>query len=136
MEREQVLPISDRMRRAIEGLPDGSSITLPVEVVREWLDAHGENEAEPALHRVGECRPSPDLTVAEIADREGIGVSTVRTMMPRVAGAYKLAGRWKCSLRDWCAYLDSLKEGEDSKELPGPIERDPETYEFPTRRVG
>ena len=47
------MKLSDRLRRMIDGVPDGASITLPVEVLKGWL---GENHG--GLDH--------DLTVAEV----------------------------------------------------------------------
>ena len=35
------MKLSDRLTRMIDGMPDGASITLPVEVVKGWLTENG-----------------------------------------------------------------------------------------------
>ena len=58
--------LSDRLQRIIEGLPPGGSFTLPVNVVREWLE-----DLEPEFR--------PDLTVPQVAEFFGRSPSTIRT---------------------------------------------------------
>ena len=35
------MKLSDRLTRMIDGMPDGASIVLPVDAVREWLSENG-----------------------------------------------------------------------------------------------
>ena len=47
--------LADRIRKMIEGMPDGASVMLPVDTVRTWLD---ENY----------CGLEQDLTVEEVGE--------------------------------------------------------------------
>ena len=49
------MKLSDRLTRMIDGMPDGASITLPVEVVKGWLAENGSGLEH-------------DLTVAEVGE--------------------------------------------------------------------
>ena len=57
--------LSDRLTRMIDGMPDGASITLPVEVVKGWLSENGSGLDH-------------DLTVGEVAKFFGRSPSTIR----------------------------------------------------------
>ena len=47
--------LSDRMRKAIDGLPGSAAITLPVETIEEWLDVNGSGlEPDRTVEEVGE----------------------------------------------------------------------------------
>jgi excisionase family DNA binding protein len=56
----------DRFRRLLEGMPDGASVSLPVGILRGWLEEAGGGSFE------------PDLTVKEVADCYGRSPARVR----------------------------------------------------------
>ncbi len=58
--------LQERLRRMIEGMPGGASVTLPVEVVEDWLGASAIDV-------------EPDLTVREVAAFFGKSPQTIRT---------------------------------------------------------
>ena len=35
------MKLSDRLSRMVDGMPDGASITLPVDALRDWLSENG-----------------------------------------------------------------------------------------------
>lgn len=78
---KHTIGLSTRLRRAIEGLPDGTSVTFPVERIRTWVaDSKGDVE--------------PDRTVREVAELFGRSPVTVRAWIR--AGrlkAYRFRGR-------------------------------------------
>ena len=59
------MKLSDRLTRMIDGMPDGASITLPVEVVKGWLTENGSGLDH-------------DLTVEEVAKFFGRTPATIR----------------------------------------------------------
>ena len=59
------MKLSDRLTRMIDGMPDGASITLPVEVVKGWLAENGGGLDH-------------DLTVAEVGKRFQRSSVTIR----------------------------------------------------------
>ena len=73
--------LADRIRRMIEGMPPGASVTLPVSAMEEWLD-DGAPDVE------------PDLTVQEVAELYSRSPQTVRTWIceGRLV-AYPFSGR-------------------------------------------
>lgn len=106
------MTIAERLRRAVQGLPEGASITLPVGVVRNWLSDLPE-EAEG--NRFG------DLTVPELAAELDRAESTVRGWLNagEIPQAYKLNGReWRVPRT---AVRDFLDRQRDEDEGPGKI---------------
>jgi len=75
------MKLHERLRRAIDGLPKGGLITLPVDAIEEWL-GDGVLDVE------------PDLTVEEVAQLFGRSPTTVRTWIrDQRLGAYRFGGR-------------------------------------------
>jgi len=75
------MKLSDRLTRMIDGMPDGASITLPVEVVKGWLSDDGSGLDH-------------DLTVAEVGKLFNRSPATIRAWIR--AGrleAYPFRGR-------------------------------------------
>ena len=60
------MTLQERLRRAIDGIPEGGSIALPVCVVEQWLSDGGLDV-------------EPDLTVEDVAELFGRSPTTVRT---------------------------------------------------------
>ena len=59
------MDLVDRLRRLVEGMPEGASVVLPVACVRGWLEGpHDTLE--------------PDRTVAQVAEFFGRSPSTIR----------------------------------------------------------
>lgn len=40
------MTLEDRLRQIVTALPDEASVTLPVGVVKEWLDTEGDDPDE------------------------------------------------------------------------------------------
>ncbi len=59
------MKLLDRLTRMIDGMPDGASITLPVEVVKGWLTENGSGL-------------DYDLTVAEVGEFFNRTPATIR----------------------------------------------------------
>ena len=62
---EGVMTLEERLRAILASLPDGASITLPVQLLSEWLDD-------------GDYDPLSDFTVAQVATQLGRSPGTVR----------------------------------------------------------
>ena len=83
----------DRLRRLVEGMPEGASVVLPVDCVRGWLDGpHDTLE--------------PDMTVAQVAEFYGRSPSTIRRWIrDERLRAYFFQGReyriTDCALREF-----------------------------------
>lgn len=98
--------VAERLRQAVQGVPDEGAVTLPVEAVRRWLEEADDapsNGAGP-----GKGAPVADLTVSELADELDKSESTVRSWMPEVEGAYRLGAEWRVSRAAWRRHLDRL----------------------------
>lgn len=95
------MTLAERLRRVVDGLPSGSAVSLPVDVLREWLDEEPGKTEQP-----GQDEPLVDLTVQDVADLLDRSASTVRWWCQdgTLSGAYKLRSReWRIprqALRD------------------------------------
>ncbi len=77
------MSIEDRLRQIVTALPEQASVTLPVVVVREWLDMDGED-------------PLGDLTVADVAEQLRRSPGTVREWIRRgELDAYQLGKEYR-----------------------------------------
>ncbi len=77
------MSLEDRLRQIVIALPDEASVTLPVVVVREWLDMDGED-------------PLGDLTVADVAEQLRRSPGTVREWIRRgELEAYQLGKEYR-----------------------------------------
>lgn len=101
------MTVAERLRQAVEGVPEEGSVTLPVRAVRRWFEEAGEEARR--VRNGGEAAVA-DLTVPELAEELGRSESTVRGWLPDVEGAYKLGSEWRVPRDAWRAYLDSLAE--------------------------
>ena len=64
--------LHERLRRMIDGMPAGASVTLPVEAVEDWLED-------------GAIDVEPDLTVQDVAKFFGKSPSDSKDLDPRRA---------------------------------------------------
>lgn len=103
--------VADRLRQAVDGLPDEGAVTLPVEAVRRWLEE--ADDAPSNGDGAGKGAPVADLTVAELAEELDKSESTVRSWMPEVEGAYRLGNEWRVPRRAWRRHLDRLADDGD-----------------------
>lgn len=109
---------------AVRGVPEGGSVTLPVDAVRRWLENGAQGRETP-----GESPRNPvaDLTVADIADAHDKAPSTVRGWLQSVPGVYRLGQELRIPRRAWREYLDSLAAGgDDSDDGPPEVRSSPE----------
>lgn len=91
-----------------ESLPEGASITLSAEVLREALGA----APGPAASSPEAC---PDLTVQQVADKYGRAASTVRSWITsgRLVGAYRFRGK------EWRLPPEALRTFEEAERSGG-----------------
>ncbi len=58
------MKLSDRLARMIDGMPDGASITLPVDAVREWLNENGSGlDQDLTVEEVGKFFDRSPVTI-------------------------------------------------------------------------
>ncbi len=75
------MKLSDRLTRMIDGMPNGASITLPVDTVRDWLNENGSGLDQ-------------DLTVEEVGEFFDRSPVTIRTWIrDGRLRAYRFQGR-------------------------------------------
>ena len=56
--------LSDRLARMIDGMPDGASITLPVDTVRDWLNDNGSGlDQDLTVEEVGKFFDRSPVTI-------------------------------------------------------------------------
>lgn len=104
------MTLHDRIRRIVDPLPPGASVSLPADVLRSWLEQADEDAPPPAPD---ECF---DLTVASAAELVGRAPSTVRGWCASgtLPGAYRLQGReWRVPR----ASLAALRNGPREKSV-------------------
>ncbi len=90
------MTLQDRLRRIVEPLPPGAAVTLPADVLREWLDGEPGTGGQ-AGDGVSQ-EPLVDLTVEDVAKLVGRAPSTVRWWCQKgtLPGAYRLRNReWR-----------------------------------------
>ncbi len=88
---------------AVEGIPDGGSVTLPVAWLRERLRLEGPVE-----------NVVVDLTVEQAAKKLGRSPSTVRNWLAagQIPGAYRFKGReWRTPPSALERFLDKQRTG-------------------------
>ena len=77
------MSIEDRLRQIVTALPEQASVTLPVMLVKEWLEMEADD-------------PLADLTVGEVAQQLGRAPSTVREWIRRrELEAYQLGKEYR-----------------------------------------
>lgn len=110
------MTVAERLRQAVQGVPDEGAIQLPASTLRRWLEE--EDALSPNGHQ-GAGEEVADLTVSEIAEAHDKSETTVREWLQDVPGVYRLGNELRVSREDWRAYLDSLAEDEEDE---GPAE--------------
>ena len=92
------MSLRSNLQAMCESLPDGASITLPVQWLRAQLDVEPEDTGVMG-----------DLRLEDVADSFDRSVSTVRTWCNsgRIVGAYKLGREWRIPR----SALQSLRDG-------------------------
>lgn len=98
------MTIDERLRAIVGPMPAGSAVTLPVEVLRAWLN----DSLSPPELRPPAVEPVADLTVCQVATALRRKVSTVRGWCALgQLEAYKLNGReWRIRRAALRAYQD------------------------------
>ena len=77
------MSIEDRLRQIVTALPEQASVTLPVLLVKEWLEVEADD-------------PLADLTVADVAEQLGRSPGTVRDWIRRgELEAYQLGKEYR-----------------------------------------
>lgn len=103
--------VAERLRQAVDGLPDEGAVTLPVQAVRRWLEEADEASSDES--GAGKGAPVADLTVVELAAELDKSESTVRSWMPDIEGAYRLGNEWRVPRTAWRQHLDTLAKERD-----------------------
>jgi excisionase family DNA binding protein len=113
--------LDERMRRMLDGMPEEGQITLPVCLLRAWLDDETIPEGTPT-QATASPMPDPGLTVAQVAAHIGREESTIRGWVGegRFPGAFKLGREWRIPREDLAHAL--TPRGENQTEFT----RDPE----------
>jgi excisionase family DNA binding protein len=108
--------ITAQLKAIVDGMPPGSSVSLPVDWLRALL-AEAEREGE---------APEEYLTLAQVAERVGRAESTVRTWCNRgqLEGAFRLNGRdWRVPSGALSKWLSRQQEGDgDKKGIGGHVD--------------
>lgn len=110
--------VADRLRQAVEGVPDEGAIQLPAAAVRRWLEEGGEPSDNGLQRGTGEVA---DLSVSDIAEAHDKAESTVREWLQDVDGVYRLGNELRVSREDWRAHLDSLADAEAKESEPATV---------------
>ena len=103
------MSIRRQLQNIVDGMPPGSSVSLPV----DWLRALLQEEAD----RAGEA-PDGVLTLAEVGERVGRAEGTVRTWCNsgKLKGAFRLNGRdWRVPESALRNYLEAQIEQKSSE---------------------
>lgn len=103
--------LGERMRRMLDGMPEEGQITLPVCLLRAWLE--DETMLEDATAN-GASMPHPGFTVAQVAAHIGREESTIRGWVGagRFPGAFKLGREWRIPREDLADALNSCGDNE------------------------
>lgn len=108
--------VRERLRQAISGVPEGGSISLPVEAVRRWLREDLEEDGD---------LPTGQQTysTADAAELAGVKPSTVAEWAKdgRLSGAWKTGadggGEWRIPEADLLDLMTGRKNGGDRVRL-------------------
>lgn len=113
--------LDERMRRMLDGMPEEGQITLPVCLLRAWLEDETIPDDQPTPAH-GSSMPDPGLTVAQVAAHVGREESTIRGWVGegRFPGAFKLGREWRIPRVD---LAHALKSGAEND---GTTKREPE----------
>lgn len=102
---------------AIERLPDGAALSLPVaelrELVRDAAEAHGDGDGPIPNGSPSFDEPLMDLSVADIMVATGKARSTVIGWMRelRDLGAYRFGREWRIPRAAWDEFLARRRAG-------------------------
>ena len=94
-------PLRKRLEAIVTNMPQGSAVTLPVDWLRQLLDAEGMSD-------VDDGSPGRPLQLREVAERYGRSPSTIRAW----CAAGKLPGAFKMNGFDWWIPRSALRKFE------------------------
>ena len=98
------MSIEDRLRRIVTALPEQASVTLPVVLVKEWLDLEADD-------------PLADLTVADVALQLGRSPGTVRDWIRRgELEAYQLGKEYRVTRPALTTFCQRQRNGPRTSE--------------------
>ncbi len=98
------MSIEDRLRRIVTALPEQASVTLPVLLVKEWLEVEADD-------------PLADLTVADVALQLGRSPGTVRDWIRRGdLEAYQLGKEYRITRPALTTFCQQQRNGPQTSE--------------------
>ncbi len=93
------MSIEDRLRQIVTALPEQASVTLPVVLVKEWLDLEADD-------------PLADLTVADVAEQLGRSTGTIRDWIRRgELKAYQLGKEYRVTRPALTTFCQQQRDG-------------------------
>ncbi len=93
------MSIEDRLRQIVNALPEQASVTLPVLLVKEWLEMEADD-------------PLADLTVADVALQLGRSPGTVRDWIRRgELEAYQLGKEYRVTRPALTTFCQQQRNG-------------------------
>ncbi len=99
-----IMSLEDRLRRIVTALPEEASVTLPVLLVKEWLDLEADD-------------PLADLTVADVANQLRRSPGTVRDWIRRGdLGAYQLGKEYRITRPALTTFCQRQRNGPRTSE--------------------
>ena len=105
------MPARQRFRDALEGMPEGTGITLSRETLIQLID--GSEFESQSVRPSEETAPIVDLSVREVASLYGKSPNTVRRWLEsgQLEG-YKLFGReWRITQQMLAAFQENQRSG-------------------------
>lgn len=98
------MSLEDRLRQIVTALPDQASVTLPVFLVKEWLEIDGDD-------------PLADLTVAAVAEQLGRSPGTIRDWIRRgELKAYQLGKEYRVTRPALTTFCQRQRNGPRTSE--------------------
>ncbi len=98
------MSIEDRLRQIVTALPEQASVTLPVVVVKEWLDLEVDD-------------PLADLTVADVAEQLRRSPGTIRDWIRRgELKAYQLGKEYRVTRPALTTFCQQQRNGPQTSE--------------------
>ncbi len=98
------MSLEDRLRQIVIALPDEASVTLPVVVVKEWLEVEADD-------------PLADLTVADVARQLRRSLGTVRDWIRRGdLEAYQLGKEYRITRPALTTFCQRQRNGPRTSE--------------------
>ena len=93
------MSIEDRLRQIVTALPEQANVTLPVVLVKEWLEVEADD-------------PLADLTVADVAEQLGRSPGTIRDWIRRgELKAYQLGKEYRVTCPALTTFCQRQRNG-------------------------